>query len=367
LSRRVCYFTPASGFGGAEQALLTLAGGLDRRRWERVVMHHGLPGLTPLLEGSERIGAELMTVPPMPDGAQGAGRLPAFVRTLRAVKPAVFHAQLTWPFAAKFALAGAILARVPAVVATVHLFPSVRIATTSYLQHRALASRVGRYIAVSRDVARRLTDELAWPASKITVVHNGIELAAFRSRSDGRAAQTPNARPVVLAVARLERQKGLRYLIDAAAHLPEADVLIAGEGSERPALEAQTRSLGCDERVRFLGYRSDVPSLLAACDVFVLPSEWEGLPLVLLEAMAAERPIVASAIPGNAEAVADGETGLLVPPRDAAALAAAIRTILSNQDRARRFALAGRTRVQHEFSAEAMVKATESIYDELLG
>ena len=174
------------------------------------------------------------------------------------------------------------------------------------------------------------------------------------------------SRPVVLTVARLDEQKGHRYLLEAAAQIPEAQFVLAGDGPLRTSLEAQARSLGVEERVKFLGYRSDIADLLADCDVFVLPSLYEGLPLSILEAMSAGKPVIATHIGGTDEAVIAGETGLLVPPANPTALAAAIRSVLTDRPLAQRLASAGRARVEQEFSATKMVQQVMDVYDELL-
>jgi glycosyltransferase involved in cell wall biosynthesis len=171
---------------------------------------------------------------------------------------------------------------------------------------------------------------------------------------------------VVLTVARLDEQKGHCYLLEAAAQVPEAQFVLAGDGPLRASLEAQARSLGVEDRVKFLGYRSDIADLLADCDVFVLPSLYEGLPLSILEAMSAGKPVIATHIGGTDEAVIAGETGLLVPPADSAALAAAIRSLLTDRPLAQRLATAGRARVAQEFSAAKMVQQVIAVYDELL-
>ena len=122
MPRTVCHYTDSAAFGGAEQMLARLAGSLDGRLWRPIVLHHGAQGLRPMLDALSLSDVEARAVPPLPDGAEGARALPRFVRELRALRPAVFHAHLTWPFGCKFALAGAIAARVPAIVATQHCF-----------------------------------------------------------------------------------------------------------------------------------------------------------------------------------------------------------------------------------------------------
>jgi len=171
---------------------------------------------------------------------------------------------------------------------------------------------------------------------------------------------------VVLTLARLDRQKGLRYLIEAAAHVPDAIFAIAGEGPDRAELESLAKSTGVADRVRFLGFRSDVPDLLAACDLFVLPSLFEGLPLSVVEAMAAGKPVVATRVGGTDEAVEHGVTGLLVPAEDATALASAIREVLSSGALAARMGAAGADRALREFGAAAMAGSTMGIYEEVL-
>lgn len=368
MTQIIAYFTDTTGFGGAEQALLTLIAGLNRDEWRPLLMYHPSAGVAPLIEQAQQLHVELWPVPRMPDGREGARRVLRFTRELRARRPAVFHAHLTWPLACKFGLVGAILARVPAIVATVHLYLEFPIDRSILMQQRLIISAAGRYIAVSRDTAQRLIRKLHWPANKVQVIHNGVAFHPIDDRSASIVHQqlAKGARPIVLTVARLDEQKGHRYLLEAAAQVPEAQFVLAGDGPLRSVLEAQAQSLGLQERLTFLGYREDIPALLAACDVFVLPSLYEGLPLSILEAMAASKPVIATRIGGTDEAVIDGETGLLVPPADPTALVAAIRSVLNDHVLAQRLAAAGRVRVEREFSTVAMVQQATAVYDVLL-
>jgi glycosyltransferase involved in cell wall biosynthesis len=368
MTRTVLYFTDSPGFGGAEQALLHLLAGLDRRRWRPVLVHHPAPGIAPLLERARDLGVELRAVPPMPMGRRGAMRVPRFIREIRAMRPAVFHAHLTWPLACKYGLTAAVLAKVPAVVATEQLFIELPYTRAERLQQRLLAAGVHRYIAVSDWVARRLRQSFRIEGHKFRVVHNAVPALTFsQARATGlRAALTGSSgRPLIFTAARLERQKGLDYLLAAAALVPGAMFALAGDGSERPRLEREARRLGVEDRVIFLGHRTDIPDLLASCDVFVLPSLFEGLPLSVLEALAAGKPVVATSIGGTDEIVSDGETGLLVPPADSHALAEAVRTLLQDRTLAVALATAGQARVKRDFSALTMVQQVTGIYDEL--
>ena len=363
MTHTVVHYTDSNGFGGAEQALLILMAGLKRQGWCPVLMYHPSPGIAPLIEGATQLDVDLWPVPRMPDGLLGARRVWPFSRELRARRPDVFHAHLTWPLACKFGLAGALLAHVPAIVATVQLYVEFPLDVSIFVQQRLIVAGVGRYVAVSHEVARRLIHKLRWPARKIRVIRNCVSPV---SKCDAQFPIERTGRPIVLTVARLDEQKGHRYLLEAAAQVPEAQFVLAGDGPLRASLEAQARSLGVEERVKFLGYRSDIADLLADCDVFVLPSLYEGLPLSILEAMSAARPVIATHIGGTDEAVIAGETGLLVPPANSAALAAAIRSLLTDRPLAQRMATAGRARVEQEFSAAKMVQHVIDVYDELL-
>jgi glycosyltransferase involved in cell wall biosynthesis len=173
-------------------------------------------------------------------------------------------------------------------------------------------------------------------------------------------------RPIVLCVARLDAQKGHTYLLAAIRNVPNAIFVLVGDGSERASLEAQAAHLCVRDRVIFLGHRDDVAELLATCDLLVLPSLYEGLPLSVLEAMAAGKPVVATSVGGTPEAVLDGETGFLVPSRDPTALVRAIQRLLTDACLRRKMGMAGRRRVQRNFSPTQMVAGVTQIYEKLL-
>jgi glycosyltransferase involved in cell wall biosynthesis len=207
------------------------------------------------------------------------------------------------------------------------------------------------------------------PEANVSVVHNGIRLQPFEQPANAslRGMLTGGTeRPIVFTPARLHPQKGHVFLLEAAVHVSDALFVLAGDGPDRGALEAQAKKLGIEDRVCFLGQRQDIPQLLAACDLFVLPSLFEGLPLSVLEAMAAGKPVIATDIGGTNEAVVHRETGLLVPPGNPVELAAAIRDLLTNRSLAACLAEAGRRRVQQKFSSEAMVQGVTRVYDELV-
>jgi glycosyltransferase involved in cell wall biosynthesis len=367
-SAPIFFFTDSAAFGGAEQALVTLMAELDRERWEPTLVHHAAPGLEPLLEATRALGVATWPVPAMPEGAKGAARIPRFAAALRRRRPSVFHAQQTWQRSCKYALFAARLARVPVTIATVQLYVELEHDRHTALQRSLLSWSVDRFIAVSEHVRERLEEDLGLPARKIEVIHNAVDAAAARRPADPelRSELNGGARgPLVLVPARLDPQKGHRDLLQAAVEVPGVTFVLAGDGPEREALEELAHTLGVEERVLFLGYRADVPALLAASDLVVLPSLYEGLPLSLLEAMAAEKPVIASRIGGVDELVSDGKSGLLVPPGDPSALASAIRGLLDDRDRAARLAGAGREVVERNFSSAAMEARVSRIYGDI--
>ncbi|MCL4408927.1 MAG: glycosyltransferase [Gammaproteobacteria bacterium] len=365
----IIYYTDTSGFGGAEQVLLTQLKSLDRNRWCPAVICHPASGITPMMDEVRKLDLPLWLVPHMPEGIGGLLRLPSFMRKLSVWQPMIFHAHLTWPRACKYGLIGAILTRVPVIVATEHLFVDVPYNRFAILQQRLIAKGVDRYIAVSNEVSHRIHQTYGISQDKLQVIYNAVPQALSASDSLTIPADAPwssSKMPIVLSVARLDKQKGHRYLLEAAKQVPEALFVLVGEGDERADLETYAVSLGLLDRVFFTGFRNDVPRLLAQCDVFVLPSLYEGLPISILEAMEAAKPVIATTVGGVDEEIIDGETGLLVPPADSEALAGAIRRLLADHALCRKLANAGRNRVRSVFSVQAMMQQLTQLYESLL-
>jgi glycosyltransferase involved in cell wall biosynthesis len=295
-----------------------------------------------------------------------------FVLYVRAKRPAVIHGVLLHAYVFG-AIAGG-LTGVPVVVASRRSLSRFK---TPFMR---LAERVGNrftdYIVANSEAVRQdaiRTEGLS--PERIGVIHNGLDLEAY----DGIADETIRALrdelglgagPVVIVVANLHWYKGHEYFLRAWADVcrahPDAVALLVGDGPVRAAREADARELGVEANVRFLGRRRDVPALLAVADVLVHPSREEGFCNAVIEAMAAARPVVATAVGGNPEAVVHGETGLLVPALDAGALAEATLTVLGLPDHGMAWGLAGRRRVVERFQRSRMVPKYEALYDELL-
>jgi glycosyltransferase involved in cell wall biosynthesis len=241
--------------------------------------------------------------------------------------------------------------------------------------HYLISARQDLIIAISDHIARFTVSRGVRHPSRVRRVYHGVEPPLTRAleRQGQLIRQELGVRPddfLVGNVGRLALQKGQRHLIGAMPLLlervPRAHAVIAGGGDLEEYLRDLVSEVGVAERVHVLGPRKDVPALMHAMDVFAMPSIWEGFGLVLLEAMAAGRPIVASRVATIPEVVLDGETGLLVPAGDPLALADALARLAADPDLASQFGEAGRERVRRQFSIEKMVGDTELLYRELL-
>lgn len=243
------------------------------------------------------------------------------------------------------------------------------------LAHYALSSRQDLIIAISDHIARFTIARGVRHPARVRRVYHGMEplhtADLQRQAVDIRRELGIAADDFLIGnVGRLAPQKGQRHLIGAMPLLlervPNAHLVIVGGGDLEEFFRELADELGIAERVHVVGPRTDVPALMHALDVFVMPSIWEGFGLVLLEAMAAARPIVASAVATIPEVVLDEQTGLLVPPGDADALAAALARLAANAREAQEFGERGRQRLEQFFSIEKMVGDTELLYLELI-
>jgi glycosyltransferase involved in cell wall biosynthesis len=363
--KTIAHYTDTVAFGGAEKMLLTLVDGLNRTGWRSLLYYHPHPGVESLEKEARVRGIETVPLLEARDFATSV-RIPTVARALRKASPDIFHAHLTWGLRCSGGLVAARAAGIRHRVATQQLFVREPKRRHRYKQ-LAVSALVDRYIAVSSAMASELKRAVLNP-HKVRVVYNGVEIERFDHVRETavHARDYRQKRPLVLSLARLHWQKGLVHLIAAAARVTDAEFMVAGEGEERARLEAEVARWGLTDRFHLLGHREDIPDLLQRCDLVVLPSLFEGLPVSILEAMAARKPVVASAIAGTAEAVVDGHTGLLVPPGDSNALMAAIRRVLDEPCLAQRLGAAGRARVEAQFSAESMVEGVAKLYQELL-
>ncbi len=253
------------------------------------------------------------------------------------------------------------------VIRTEHL-PSLLTDPVQKAEYRAMLLCVDRRIAVSEAALRSHAED---GEGRLTLVRNGIDHRPGKplSAAARKAIDVSETDRILLTVARLTRQKGHAVLLSALplvlAREAQAKLVIVGSGPEQSTLEDQIRTAGLGHAVRLLGARADVADLLASADLFVLPSHFEGLPLALLEAMAAGVPVVASAIGGTVEAIGEAHPHL-VPPGDPQALADAIVDALADPAKTASAAEAARARFDTSFTAGRMIRETAAVYDALL-
>jgi glycosyltransferase involved in cell wall biosynthesis len=351
--------------GGAQESVYNLLSRIDRSRYEPSVvsLSHG-----PAARKLARLGLPVCVI----DESDDAVAVGALAAHLALVRPDVVHNHMfrAEVVGTKAAIAlGAVGLPRPYLVSTVHS-SRVRSAHDRALL-AALTPEIDRLVAVSEAIEQKIRDE-GRASVPVSLIYNGVDLERYDHqepcctlRED--YGMEPGAQ-IVGVVARLEPEKGHRTLLDAwpavVRSCPDAYLLVVGEGSLREALEVQARELRIAHRVVFAGRRDDVPAVTAALDVAVLPSYREAQGLTVLEAMALGRPVVASNVGGIPEMIADGVTGLLVPPHDPDALATAITRLLRDHPYADTLARAGHDLVHDRFCVERMVHEIEAIYDE---
>lgn len=268
-----------------------------------------------------------------------------------------------------YGAAAARLIGVPHVV-TMHGHPTMTQAWRRRVAVRWAFRNSAANVAVSQATKRQLDRDLGLAPGVLRVVHNGIPFRPGAPEPVRREFGLREGEVLILAVGNLDARKGHIFLLEALAQLEAAGtrvpwrLAIAGGrgGPERPRLEAFAAQHGLAERVHILGQREDIPDLQAAADVFAMPSLWEGLPLALLEAMLGGTAIVASETSGIPEAIVPGEHGLLTPPGDSRALAAALARLLNDPVERGRLAAAARARAEREFSIHAMTGSYEALY-----
>jgi glycosyltransferase involved in cell wall biosynthesis len=262
------------------------------------------------------------------------------------------------------------LARVPIVIAHEHTWSFEGEPIRRLLDRELIGRWSDVFVAVSREDRRKMIELERVPAERIRFIPNGIAPRTPTPGRDLRAELGVGSAPLVGAVGALRAQKAYDVLIRAAAGLresyPDLRVLIAGEGPEKPRLEALVRELGLGEVIMMLGRRLDVPDMLAALDVAVCASHYEGSPLAVMEYMEAALPIVATRVGGVPDLIEDGVHGVLVEPGDPGALAEALGSLLGDRARASTLGARARERRRREFDLDVMVHNFEALYEELL-
>lgn len=359
---RVLHVNTERTWRGGEQQMMYLVSGLRRRGHEAEVACQ--PG-SPLAERAQAEGAPTFEIKMR--GEADPIAITRLRKTIRRGHYDFLHMHTSHAHTLG-CLAAAVSRRSAIRVVARRVDFSIRKHLTSILKYQW---GVDRYIAISQRVRNVLVEDGVAP-EKISIVHSGIDLARFENAEPKDLRAEFGLAPetfVVGNIAHFADHKGQQYLVAAVplvlAERPDTKFFLVGEGELGEALKAQTRELGVTDNVIFTGFRTDIPQLLEFFDLFVMSSHMEGLCTSLLDAMAMRKPIVATYAGGIPEIVTNEHNGLLVPPRNPSALAEAILALIDDRDKARTLAENGRTVVEQEFSANAMVEKTIKVYEEL--
>jgi glycosyltransferase involved in cell wall biosynthesis len=350
---RLTVYTDAVARGGAEQSLHNLLShlgphidasvlGVDRELGEWL--------------GAARPGTTVHTVA-LPRGKFNVGSILEHIHAVRRLRPDILHANLHTTFACQYGILAGLLAPGVRVVA-VEQSPIGSGSRVQRLTKRFASRRLAAHVSVGRRSARMVEEVVGLAPGTVLTIYNGVpgENASARERRE-RA-------PVVGSLGRLSHEKGFDVLIRALPHV-DASLVLVGDGPRRAELEALAEELGVRERLEITGWTNEARSYLSTFDVFCLPSRFEGFPLTIPEALLERLPVVASDVGSVSEAVLE-TTGLLVPPDDPAALAAALQTLLDDPGLRRRLGERGRILAQERFTAPTMARAFEELYDDLL-
>ena len=368
--KRVLYIIATLPIGGAEEHLKTVVANIDSYGFKPTVCCIGEKGL--IGEEIESLGVEVITLGRM----KGKGFDPRIIKGLMALikerEIDIIHTHLY--HANMYGRAAALAARVPVVATEHNVYKSYK--KKRSVINRLLAKRTDSMIAVSMAVKDEICKRDSIDPAKVEVIYNGIEVERFKvpdAEEKRRAKVALGLEPDIIVagtISRLSKQKGHTYLLRAFADLtrsfPELKLLVVGSGPLEDELKSQAEKLGLSESVIFTGARRDVPEILKALDIFVMPSLWEGFPVSLLEAFATGLPVVVSPVGGVVDAVKDRVSGLYVEPEDVDGLVAQISKLLKDNEMATGLGTEARKVVEESFSVSCMVDSLAELYTDVL-
>ncbi len=361
---RILHTESSMGLGGQEYRVLLEAEGMEKRGHVVVV---AAPQGSELAVLARQRGLQVKTTT---SGNRGWMTLvPLYSRMIKQCEIDVVntHGSLdSWTAS----IAGRISSRRPIIIRTRHKSTPV----SRSLRHRLLYGILPHAVTTTGEAVRQeLITRNRLSPSRVISIPTGVDLERFHPQPSDAALRKSlgvgSQGPLVGAVTFLRPEKGMEVLVEAVKLLknkiPALQCLIIGDGGEKKTLLTRVRELGLEHCVHMVGFRQDIPALLTLLDVVVIPSFEEGIPQSLTQALAMERPVVASAVGGIPEVVKDGVTGLLVPPRNPAILSEKIAFILNNPSSGARMGQVGRQVIQERFSMENMLTQTEHVYRRL--
>lgn len=346
---RLLALTDALEFGGAELCLAYLVAELDP------AIDVAVAGPDP--EIVRRIAEHR---PGTPVAIVAADSVRDHVRAIRGWRADLVHVNRSHLYAAGAATLAGRLVPGAGTLAVEHLPHQFPVGRRAILRRRALNRLLDAHVSVGERAARMVEEILGQPAGSVQGIANGVPPVEVEP------VARPATGPLIGSLGRLTEQKGYEALVQALPALPDATLVLVGDGPERAALEALAGELGVGDRMIVTGWTSEARRWLPALDVFALPSRWEGLPLVILEAMHAGLPVVACDVGSVAEAVLDGETGYAVAPGDQAALERRLAALVADPELRARLGARGREVAAERFTSAAMARRYEAAYRRII-
>ena len=372
--RPIIWMIDSLGPGGAEQLMPTILKNLKQAGFNIRICALQIRAGNPIASELERLGlpVDLIQIPNLRQPLN----LFRILRYLRLHRPQLLHTQLE--FADILGTVAAKILGMPSVstVHTLDVFPEKKSAWGRMkLRWFLLGKLCDRVIAVSEKTRQHYLQSGGLPHDKVITLYNGVDISRFKNIDANQIAKLKQAlhlplnSKVIITVAVLREPKGIQFMIRALPAIleqcPEVHYLIVGDGQHSASLVDLVAALTIKDRVTFAGHRTDIPDLLACCDIFVLPTLKDALPTVLIEALAAGKPIVASDVGGVPEIIENGVNGLLVSPGNPLKLAEACLKLLKNHELSMQMVLAGSETVRKHFDIDSQIKQLSTLYEEL--
>lgn len=373
-TRPIIWMIDSLGPGGAEQLMPTILKNLKQAGFNIRICALQIRAGNPIASELERLGLPVDLIP-IPNLRQPFNLI-HILRYLRLHRPQLLHTQLE--FADILGTLAAKILGIPSVstVHTLDVFPEKKSAWGRMkLRWFLLGKFCDRVIAVSEKTRLHYLQSGGLPPDKVSTLYNGVDISRFKIMDATQTAKLkqelhlPLNSKIIITVAVLREPKGIQFMIRALPAIleqcPDVHYLIVGDGEHGAALTDLVTALAIKNHVTFAGHRTDIPDLLACCDIFVLPTLKDALPTVLIEALAAERPIIASNVGGVPEIIENGVNGLLVSSGDPSKLAEACLKLLKDNELSRQIVLAGSKTVQQRFNIGSQIEQLSKMYEEL--
>ncbi len=361
---RLMQITHDLAIGGLQQVIVNICKTIDRDKFDVSVLC--LRALGEFVPEVESMGIEVLFLPIKDTGTDYLSFLKV-AKVLRDKKIDIIHTHNTQPLFD--GTMGTLMSGVKTIVHTDHARGAPSSKRWVFIE-KIMSNFVYKFVAVSDDTAQKLIRYQKIKANKVLTIMNGIDenkyIIDINKENLRKELAVVKKGPIIGLGVRLSEQKGIHYLLQAMPKVidqfPDITLVIAGKGPLKDQLKKETNALRIDKNVRFVGPRLDMHALLKLFDLYVLPSLWEGLPMVLLEAMAASCPIVATDVGGVSMAIRDGFNGTLVPAKNVEKLASAILDLLSNESMRKQYSLNGTDEFKGKFSARIMTQQYEKLY-----